>query len=449
MSDDLGEGVSAADLVERLAASKYEHLSEPAVDRAKMCLLDWVGLAVRGSTEELAQILQIVALSESGSGVVPILGTSYRTTEMFAALVNGAQGHAIDFDDTHEPSLVHVSASLWPAILAAAYLRQCSGKEVIAAFAAGVDAQAELGRGVGAELTSRGFHATSVIGRIGAAVALSNLESLSHDAAETAVGIAATQSGGLAASFGTMSKPFHPGKAAMDALLAVRLAEHGFTGPNDAVEGRGGLFPTLLGRTPRSVVTYHGGFGDNLFEVSIKPYPSCLLTHPSIDAALELSSKVDPAGISSILCRVNPLVLEVAGNPVPASPLEGKFSVQYCVAAALVGQGVSDRDFTSGRLGEVRASGLMEKTRVVPDDSLSVVQAVVEIDSARGNHLSHRTEAAKGNPANPVSLGECLSKFDDLVEPVLGASRCKSLAGMCLEAETLMDFKMVMDGASK
>lgn len=438
-----------SELCDHLVASRFESLESHAIESAKVCFLDWLGLAIRGSKEELACIIHDVISLEEISGSSSIVGTSIRTNELFAALANGAQGHAMDYDDTHEPSLVHVSASLWPAIMATATSRACSGERVIAAFMAGVDAQADIGRSVGAELTSRGFHATSIIGHMGAVIAVCNLLRLDAGVAELALGISATQAGGLSASFGTMSKPLHPGKAAMDALLSVRLAENGFTGSRDVITRSNGLLETLLGHIPNMKSPMDFAFGHAATEVSIKPYPSCLLTHPSIDAARYLSAKLDCSQIDSVIIRVNPLAIKVAGKSDPKGALEGKFSIQYCAAVALQRGEVRVSDFDEEHIRDENTANLVAKVKLIPDESISVIQSEIDLHLKDGRRRSHRIDVAKGNPANPMTIGESLVKFDDLVEPILGSKQSNSLAKLCLKMEVLSDFRSLLNEATK
>lgn len=436
-----------SDLCRFVSELRYEHLDREVINRVKMCLIDWLGLAIRGSQEELSHDIHNLIVSGALSGVCSVFGTRLKTNEYFAALANGAQGHAIDYDDTHEPSLVHVSASLWPAILAAAQVRGKDGKQIIAAYVAGVEVQALVGRYFGVELTSRGFHATSILGHLGAAASTSNLFELDSTRTEMALGIAATQAGGLGASFGTMSKPLHPGKAAMDALLAVHLGELGFTGPEDVIEGESGLFATYLGAMPELSFPNNYRAGSSVLEISIKPYPSCLLTHPSIDGAIYLAREYQGIAnqVEIIECHVNPLAVKIAGKRNPKTQLDAKFSIQFCVSTALRNGEVLESDFTEKTFGDPNVSELSERVALVADASLETTQAVIRINTGNSHFVEHRVEIAKGNPSNPMTDEESFRKFASVSEPTLGAEAVKRLRELCLDLEDLSEIGCLSD----
>lgn len=436
-----------SDLCQRAILVTYDQLDQAVIERAKLCLLDWIGLAIRGSSEDLAGAIHSLILSGEMSGNASVLGTDIRTNEFFAALANGAQGHAIDFDDTHIPSLTHVSASLLPAILAVAQVNGFSGKQVVSAYVAGVDAQVQIGNYLGPILTERGIHATAILGHIGVAASISNLVGLDLERTEMAVGIASTQAAGLQASFGTMSKPLHPGKAAMDGLIAVRLAANGFTGPKDVIECSNGLFATLLGEFPDLKIPDDWVAGSSVLQVSFKPYPSCALTHPVIDAALHLSHELagDMSRIESIECFVNPIAAQVAGRAEPTTGLSAKFSIQFCAAVALNNSKLGDRDFVDESLRNENVMSLLRKVRLVPDESISTVQAVVRVVLADGSRIEHRIELAKGNPENPMTKDESLSKFLDVTAASLGQRRGKVIADQCLTIDEMTDVASLFD----
>src|SRR5712692_416566 len=222
----------------------------PAVSRAaSLCLMDWLGTAVRGSTEPLAEALAAVVHASGGEPQATVLGRGRRTSALLAALANGAQAHALDFDDTHLASIVHGSAPVAPVVLALAEWRHRSGLDAVAAFVAGFEVETRIGRVVGRRLADRGWHVTGVLGHFGAAAAAGKLLGLDAGRLRHALGVAGTQAAGLEQAFGTMSKPLHPGKAAMNGLLAALLAREGFTGSSAMLDGAHGLPATFLGVT--------------------------------------------------------------------------------------------------------------------------------------------------------------------------------------------------------
>ena len=244
------------------------------------------------------------------------------------------------------------------------------------------------------------------------------------------LGIAGTQAAGLEQSFGTMSKPLHPGKAAMNGLLAALLAREGFTGATAVLDGPGGLGATFLGVSDlgRAVEDLDKRF--EILENSTKPYAACHLTHATIDAARAIRDRAAPApeSVEAVRCRVHPLVLKVAANPAPRTGLEAKFSVAFCAATALVRGDAGEAEFVDDRLADPAIARLM--ARIVPeaDASLGVGAAGMTVRLADGRVLEERVTAARGMPGNPLTRDEVEAKFRRLAEVVLPAARAGRLA---------------------
>jgi 2-methylcitrate dehydratase PrpD len=210
MPDDRRTPVADA-LIEFALGLDLRTLPGAVTEAAALCLTDWIGAAIRGSTEPLAAALDSVVGASGGEPQATIIGRGRRTSALLAALANGAQGHALDFDDTHLASIVHGSAPVAPAALAVAEWRGRSGAAVLEAFVAGFEVETRIGRVIGPLLADRGFHVTAVLGHFGAVVAAGRLLGLTAEPMGRALGIAGTHAAGLEQSLGTMSKPLHPG----------------------------------------------------------------------------------------------------------------------------------------------------------------------------------------------------------------------------------------------
>ena len=250
MSD---RGTPVADaLVEFVLGLELRSLPAAVTEAAGLCLTDWIGVAIRGSTEPLAAALDAVVGATGGDPQATVIGRGRRTSALLAALANGAQGHALDFDDTHLASIVHGSAPVAPAALAIAEWRRRPGSAVVEAFVAGFEVETRIGRVIGRKLADRGWHVTAMLGHFGAVAAAGKLLGLTAEQLGRALGIAGTQAAGLEQSLGTMSKPLHPGKAAMNGILAALLAREGFTGPTGILDGHDGLPATFVGVTDLS-----------------------------------------------------------------------------------------------------------------------------------------------------------------------------------------------------
>jgi 2-methylcitrate dehydratase PrpD len=404
-------------------------LPPAVVDAAGRSVTDWLGTAIRGAAEPLAGALATVIQATGGEPQATVLGRGLRTSALLASLANGAQSHALDFDDTHLPSIVHGSAAVMPAVLALSEWRRLPGAQALAAFVAGFEVETRLGRVMGRPLADRGWHVTGVLGHLGAAAAAGKLLGLDAWQLPQALGIAATQAAGLEQSFGTMSKPLHPGKAAMDGLLSALLAREGFTGSTAVLDGEGGLGATILGLTDVSAAVEDLGKRFEILDNSTKPYAACHLTHATIDAARAVRSRVAlvAEAVAAVDCRVHPLVLKVAANPSPRSGLEAKFSVAYCAAMGLLHGDAGEAEFSDEGLRDPAVARVME--RVVPsaDPTLGVGGARLRVRLVDGRVLEEGVSVARGMPENPLTREELEAKFGRLARVVLPDGRVAQL----------------------
>lgn len=404
-------------------------LPPAVVEAASLCLTDWLGTAIRGSTEPLAGALGAVIAAAGGDRQATIVGGGARTSALFASLANGAQAHALDFDDTHIPSLVHGSAPVAPVVLALGEWRRVSGADALAAFVAGFEVETRIGRVLGHALAARGWHATALLGPFGAAVAAGKLLGLTATQMRRALGIAGTQAAGLELSFGTMCKPFHPGRAAMNGLLAALLAREGFTGPEAVLEAPGGLGGTFLGVTDLGPALEGLGRRFEVLDNSIKPYAACLLTHATIDAgrAIRAEHAPVPESVASVECRVYPLGLKVAAHAAPRTDLEAKFSLAFCAALALLRGDAGEAEFTDASVRDARLQALAARVRLEADGSLAENEAWMTVRLADGRAFTRHVKAARGTAANPLSRDEVEAKFRRLSGAVLAGEDVERL----------------------
>lgn len=440
MTDETSKPVMDA-LVEFVRDLELASLPPAVVEAAGRAFADWLGTAIRGAAEPLADALAAVIAAAGGAPHATVVGRGTRTSTLLAALANGAQSHALDFDDTHLPSIVHGSAPVAPVVLALGESQHRSGAEALAAFIAGFEVETRIGRVVGRPLADRGWHVTAVLGHFGAAAAAGKLLGLGARQLAHALGIAGTQAAGLEQSFGTMSKPLHPGKAAMNGLLAALLAREGFTGPTAMFDDRHGLAGTLLGVTDLRPAAEELGKRWEILQNSTKLYAACHLTHATIDAARAIRAREAPAAevVESVRCRVNPLVLEVAAKTAPRTGLEAKFSIGFCAALALVHGEAGESEFGAERLGDPAVARVMARVTPEADASLGLGAARMTIRLADGRVLEERVAATRGTPDNPVSRDDLEAKFRRLAEVVLPTERTARLAAMLRKLTDLPD----------
>jgi 2-methylcitrate dehydratase PrpD len=416
-------------LVDFVLGVEAASLPPAVIEAASRSMTDWLGTAIRGAAEPLSSSLAAVIGASGGLPQATVVGRGLRTSALYASLANGAQSHALDFDDTHLPSIVHGAAPVAPVVLALGEWRRLSGAQALAAFVAGFEVETRLGRVIGRALADRGWHVTGVLGHFGAAAAAGKLLGLNAAHLAHALGIAGTQAAGLEQSFGTMSKPLHPGKAAMNGLLAALLAREGFTGSTAMLDGPTGLGATFLGIADLSPAIEDLGKRFEILENSTKFYAACHLTHATIDAARTIRARVAAASdtVDAVLCRVHPLVLKVAANPRPQTGLEAKFSVAYCAATALVRGEAGEAEFSETAFRDPAVERVMMRVTPEADASMGIGAAHMTIRFADGRTLEERVSAARGTPANPLTRDEIEAKFRRLADVVLPAERVRRL----------------------
>src|SRR5580704_8422991 len=280
--------VTAA-LAGRVSAMRLAHMPSAALTVAKQCLLDWIGVALAGRNEPLVRILiDELAPTDDPAGVA-ILGHRRRARTGDAVLINGAMGHALDFDDVIMP-MGHPTVPVAPVVFALAQQRRESGAAVLEAFIAGVETECRVARLLGPSHYAKGWHTTATTGTFGAAAAAAHLLGVEGETLTHAFGLAGTQAAGLKSCFGTMSKPLHPGKAAQNGLLAARLAERGFTSDIDILASAQGFVATQSTTADPAV-----GLAERaqpwVVEALFKYHAACYLTHDSIEAANQLRTE--------------------------------------------------------------------------------------------------------------------------------------------------------------
>lgn len=409
-------------LVSFVQQTSYRGFPREVIHQAKRCFLDLIGVALGGARQPLVRILIKTAKETGGNLQATVLGNDLRTSALNAALINGAMAHALDFDDTHIGSIIHPSAPVIPAVLALGERLKATGKSCLEAFVIGYEVETRIGLGLGSRHYNRGWHSTSTCGRFGAAVAAGKLLRLSSLQMSRAMGLAATQASGLRLAFGTMTKPFHPGKSAFDGLLAALLAKNDFTCPANMLEGAKG-FAEALGDDDTNLQRMAKDLGVKyeILNNTFKPYAACLLTHPTIDAVFELKKRyhLKAAEVDEISCEVARFCLDSAGQKEPQTGLAGKFSIYYCAALPLIEESAGEDKFTDKKVQNPRIIALQRKVRARINPTLKDTEARVTIRTKGGERHSAFIDKPKGDPRNPPSDSDLENKFRSLAVNVL------------------------------
>jgi len=409
---------------------KYEDLSEEAVEAAKHCLLDWVGVTLAGASEPLTQILIEQAMSDEGGPHATIVGDGRKTSANLAAVINGSASHALDYDDVQRRLHGHPTVPVAPVVLALAEKGDKSGKDVLTAFVAGLEAECRIGTYVGDSHYDKGWHSTATVGTFGAAVAAAHMMGLDGEKCALAMGIAGTQAAGLKSMFGTMCKPLHAGKAAQNGLFAAELASRGFTSRPDVLERHQGFAYTQSETS--DIPGALDGLGEHfeVRDVLFKYHAACYGTHASIESALKLQekAKVPVDEIERVEVVVEPGSMNVCGIPNPLTGLEGKFSLRFCTALALAGRDTARIDtYSDENVRSADMVDLFQKVEIMPKEGMPRMVADVIVHTKDG--VVHRETHNAGVPAADLDAqwGRLVAKFEGCAEPVVGAEKTAGL----------------------
>lgn len=356
----------------------FENIPTEAITVAKKAILDGIGVAIAGSKEECSGIIADFIEEIEAKETASILGKSLKTSPFSAALANGTMMHALDYDDQNWAGVIHPTAAIFPSVLAVAEEKGIGGKDVLTAYILGLEGAVKLGRGVLPAHLEKGWHPTATLGTIGAAIAAGKVLNLTLDEMRNAIAIAVSEAGGIRGNYGSMTKPFHAGKSASNGVTAALLADRGFTGNKNIIEESLWGFCEVLGEKDKynlSVIIENLGDPFEILSsgIALKKYPSCFSTHTSIDGVLHLVKKykIASTNVEKVKCTIHPRRLRSVNRPNVTAPLEAKFSIQYCVAVAVLDEAVTLDHFESKRFPfDVSVREMMNKVEVKGDPQI-------------------------------------------------------------------------------
>src|SRR5947209_10683231 len=434
MDTHISDPAIATKLTRTLAAQAstvtYDALPEPVRELARQCVLDDCGVALAGADDPLVRILLDEMMEAGGAEQTAIIGHPARLPMLAAALVNGAIGHALDYDDVNLAMPGHPSVAILPGLLALAEQRRSSGREVIAAFVAGYETACRIGSALRPGHYDRGFHATGTVGCLGAAAACARLLGLDAEATVRALGIAGTQAAGLKSQFGTMCKPFHAGKASQNGLLAARLAARGFSSRPDLVECEQGFALTHGPDFSPEAALADPPNGFHIYANLFKYHAACYLTHGPIECASAIRERhgIAPDQVARMTLSLDRSCDRVCNIPAPTDGLEAKFSLRQNVAMALSGVDTASLGaYSAATATDPALVRLREKLALDFHEGWPQAAAELEVALTDGRVLKAKHDA--GIPSADIAAqGDRLAaKFDALAEPVLGTARSREL----------------------
>ena len=417
-------------IAERIHAIAFRDLPAAALSAAKTAILDTVGVTLAGAREPCAAIVDRTITAGESRGECLIFGTNRRAPALDAALINGTAAHALDFDDVSDTLGGHPSAPILAALFALAEKLDADGASFLAAYVAGFETAARIGRGVNYCHYEKGWHPTATLGVFGAAAASCHLLRLAPAVSAQALAIAASLAGGIKANFGTMTKPFHVGHCARDGLMAALLARDGFTANPAALEHKQGFLMVFNGEgnfDPAAILRDWGQPFDIVEPgVGIKQYPCCASTHAPLDAMIALVGEHDlrPDMVERVQSLTHPRRLAHTDRPDPRSGLDAKFSVQYCLARALAHGRIALDHFDGDAFGDPEIRRLMGRIEAVPKPERTATGdsfgGEVRVFLKDGRMLAREVGEPLGRGRdNPLPAEALAAKFADCAGRVL------------------------------
>ena len=415
-------------------------IPDQIIRESQRTLINLLAVGLSASLDPSIEALE--AATHAGGDEATVWGRA-RASAGEAALLNGYLAHLQDYDDTHFPSILHPSAPVWPAALAAAERTGVSGRELLEAFAIGAEVACRIAMSTHPWHYDAGWHITGTVGGFGATAAASRLLGLNTAQTEQALGLAGTHAAGVREAFGTNGKALHAGHASASGLRAALLAQGGFTGPTAILEGRRGFWAVLSpnGHNASYVEGLPTPLADwELMNNGLKPYANGVVSHALEDAMIELRTRhqIDPGAVTAIEARVHPLVLELM-NLEPTVGLEGKFSHRHCAAVALVDGAAHEAQFSDERVRDTQISAIRELVGATVDKSLAEDEVHATITLADGTQHSTHVPHASGSPKNPITDAQLETKYRALVPEALGADRSEALLEMLWELDEATD----------
>lgn len=433
-------------LAERICGTRRGAVPAAAVAEAKRSLLNWMGVAVGAAGHPMIDMVLEVTAGWGGRPQATVAGRGLKVDEHTAALVNGISSHIFDYDDTLLDTILHPSAPVFPAVLAYCERHGEGGRALLEAFVVGVEVEQRIAQAVYPSHYDRGWHITGSVGAFGAAAAVGWLMGLDTRRMAHALGLAATQPTGFREMFGTHTKPFHPGKAAANGLLAAYLAAGGFTSSPRSIEAPRGFAHVTSDAPKLSRLTDRWGETWQVMHNSYKPFPCGVVIHPANDAALRLREQhgVRAADVERLELSVHPLVLELTGKKEPRDGLEAKFSVYHCAAAGLLDGWVGLAQFTDERVAAPDVVELRRRVTAVVDPEMAEDQVRVKAVLKDGSAVDLFVEHCLGSKDNPMTNNQLERKFGEAAGPVLGTARARELMDAIWRIEAAPDVRGMM-----
>ncbi|WP_188851734.1 MmgE/PrpD family protein [Aureimonas glaciei] len=421
-------------VAEFIVAAKVEDLSAEVVELGKKSILDGFGLALSGSVAKSGELVRRhLSDLDLGEGAATVIGGGRRVAPRFAAFANGVGIHADDYDDTQLAVakdrvyglLTHPTAPALPAALAISELVNAAGRDFMLAYHLGVEVECKIAEAIAPRHYQTGFHATATCGTFAAAAAAAKLMGFDVATTQRALSLAGSQSAGLRENFGTMTKPFHAGKAAESGVAAAQFASYGWTAAARILEAPRGFFAAAGGGYDQGAI--YGKLGAPWTfaspGISIKPHPSGSLTHPGMTEMLRLIKEngIRAEDVRHVRVGTNSNMPNALIHHRPKDELQAKFSMEFCMAILLLDGRAGLAEFTDEAVERDDVKAMIEKVDFVIDDEAEaagyhLMTTLIDIELTDGRKISGRADFGKGSPAFPMSYDEVADKFRENAE---------------------------------
>ena len=414
-----------------------DHAPVVAYREAGRSILDVIGVSLAGADHETCQRVRDLAAVEYGSGRCTVLGADRHGSASAAALVNGTAAHVLDFDDVSYEGMVHATAVVWPAVLAAAEMAGASGRQTLAAFIAGVEVDCALGRSFTHDLFWRGFWTTGLLGAIAAAVGAAKALNLDATTTAMAIDVAAAQASGLRAIVGSPMKPVASGLAAETGLRAALLARAGIHGPDDLIGHRYGFAAMMNGGVllTDEIAKLGRHYAFAAVPMAFKQFPICSYGQAAVEASLDAVAALGSPPARAI-CEVPAGIIDNMPYGRPTNPTEAQFSLPFALGAVLAFGSLVPSHLSAATLVDPRMTAAFDRieVRVARGDAVAALAgagegAIVTVEAGDGRRVTRIVRVPTGMPDQPISDGQLEAKFRACADPVIGADAAVALQG--------------------
>jgi len=430
-----------------VAATQYEDLPGETIDLAKPLILDSLAVSIAGAASSLGRITLKMGSETLRGNDATVIGGDFTSSVASAAYINGTLAHALDVDDTAAGTVAHPSSSIVPALFAIAEKYQLSGIAFLNAYVLGLEVFYRISLASDGQM--RGWHRTSLFGALAAAAACAKLLNLSSQQIQTAIGVAMSFTGGVQVNFGTMTKAVQVGHASQSGVSAALMAMEGCTAHQNVLGdslGFGHTFYADKYDTDKITAEFANPYSIIYPGMAVKIYPCCGLTHCPLDIALDLvvAHDIQPDQIEDVVVYTEELVPSVLIHHEPKTGYQGKYSLEYAVAAAIFDRKISFDTFTDAEVNRPQLQAFLGKIRceIRPDSDWEASRihpwnhcAEITIRLKDGTEVTASEPCARGYPDRPLSTEEIVNKYRRFASPVLAADAVAALGDRILKLE--------------